>query len=246
MGQSAPANAAAARPRQFRRPRRQPCRPRPRRRAPISPPRSPQRRTPPPATMMTATTGDYIARLHQLGSGLGQIGQTADDYVRAATNTFGIGDRAAAAMSSLTGVGGGDLAAQRAQTAAAEARLPRSPGRRQSDWRRAIRASRQRRRAWRWSGQFGLAGRGQRLPWRTWPRRSGSSFSRDLGGIVWGRRRHGGQYPKPICEQADVNIRPHGGGHHRSGSGATSVSGKAAAKHGLRTADQKPSLPLWR
>jgi hypothetical protein len=68
---------------------------------------------------------DFLtAHLAELGKGAGQIGQTADDYVRAATNTFGLGDRFAAGMSNLTGVGGGDLAAQRAQTAAAEARLP--------------------------------------------------------------------------------------------------------------------------
>ena len=40
-----------------------------------------------------------------------------------ATNAFGVGDRIAAYLSGLTGVGGGDLAAQRAQTAAANERL---------------------------------------------------------------------------------------------------------------------------
>ena len=40
-----------------------------------------------------------------------------DDLVRGATNTFGLGDRFAAGMSNLTGVGGGDLAQQRATSA---------------------------------------------------------------------------------------------------------------------------------
>ena len=51
---------------------------------------------------------------------LAKPAQQADDLVRGATNTFGLGDRFAAMMSNLTGVGGGDLAAQR-QTSAARA-----------------------------------------------------------------------------------------------------------------------------
>ena len=49
--------------------------------------------------------------------------QPLDDTVRAAANTFG-GDRFAAMMSNLTGVGGGDLAAQKAQS---EARAKADP-----------------------------------------------------------------------------------------------------------------------
>ena len=49
--------------------------------------------------------------------------QPLDDMVRAASNTFG-GDRFAAMMSNLTGIGGGDLAAQRAQS---EARAKADP-----------------------------------------------------------------------------------------------------------------------
>ena len=55
-----------------------------------------------------ASWGDYMAA-HV---------QPVDDAVRSATNAFGVGDRFAAGMSGLTGVGGGDLAAQRAQSAA--------------------------------------------------------------------------------------------------------------------------------
>ena len=51
---------------------------------------------------------------------LAKPAQQADDLVRGATNTFGLGDRFAAMMSNLTGIGGGDLAAQR-QTSAARA-----------------------------------------------------------------------------------------------------------------------------
>jgi hypothetical protein len=65
-----------------------------------------------------------MAHLAEAGKGIGQIGQFADDYVRHATNVFGLGDRFAAGMSGLTGVGGGDLAAQQAQSASADARLP--------------------------------------------------------------------------------------------------------------------------
>lgn len=71
-----------------------------------------------------ASWNDFmLAHMAEAGKGVGQIGQSADDYVRAATNTFGLGDRFAAGMSNLTGIGGGDLAAQRDQTAAANARL---------------------------------------------------------------------------------------------------------------------------
>ena len=49
--------------------------------------------------------------------------QPIDDAVRSAANVFG-GDRFAAMMSNLTGVGGGDLAAQRAESAAAAQRDP--------------------------------------------------------------------------------------------------------------------------
>ena len=83
-----------------------------------------------PLDPRTATTGDYLVRAHQLAGGLGQIGQTADDYGRAATNTFGIGDRFAATMDQLTGTGApttgqpGDLlSTERAKTAAARERL---------------------------------------------------------------------------------------------------------------------------
>jgi hypothetical protein len=50
--------------------------------------------------------------------------QPIDDIVRHATNVAGVGDRVAAGMSNLTGIGGGDLAAQRAQSATADARMP--------------------------------------------------------------------------------------------------------------------------
>ena len=67
---------------------------------------------------------DFVrAHLAEWAKGGRQIGQTADDYVRSATNAFGVGDRIAAYLSGLTGVGGGDLAAQRAQSAAANERL---------------------------------------------------------------------------------------------------------------------------
>lgn len=80
------------------------------------------------------STNDFLlAHLASLGRGASQIGQTADDYVRAATNTFGLGDRFAASMNWLgnyaglpslpASFGGGDLAQQRAKTAAAQERL---------------------------------------------------------------------------------------------------------------------------
>ena len=75
-------------------------------------------------TSNMSTSDLILAHLASLGKTAGQTGQFADDMVRAATNTFGAGDRFAAGMSGLTGVGGGDLAAQRADTAAANARLP--------------------------------------------------------------------------------------------------------------------------
>jgi hypothetical protein len=55
---------------------------------------------------------------------LSQVAQGADDMVRKATNVVLPGDQFAAYMSGLTGIGGGDLAAQKAATAAADARLP--------------------------------------------------------------------------------------------------------------------------
>ena len=76
-----------------------------------------------PLDPRTATTGDYLVRAHQLAGGLGQIGQAGLDYGRVAANTFGLGDRIAAGISNLTGIGGGDLAAQQAETAAATKRL---------------------------------------------------------------------------------------------------------------------------
>ena len=72
-----------------------------------------------------ASWSDFLlAHMAELGKAAGQAGQTADDYVRAATNKVLPGDAFAAYMSNLTGVGGGDLAAQKAQTAAANQRLP--------------------------------------------------------------------------------------------------------------------------
>jgi hypothetical protein len=71
-----------------------------------------------------STWSDFLlAHLAELGKAAGQAGQTADDYVRAATNKVLPGDKFAAYMSNLTGVGGGDLASQQAQTAAANQRL---------------------------------------------------------------------------------------------------------------------------
>lgn len=55
--------------------------------------------------------GDYML------AHLAKPGQQLDDLVRGATNTFGLGDRFAAGMNWLTGVGGGDLAQQRATSA---------------------------------------------------------------------------------------------------------------------------------
>ena len=59
-----------------------------------------------------------MAHLSEAGKGFKQLGQSADDFVRAKTDymTGGLIDRGAAYMSGLTGVGGGDLAQQRAQT----------------------------------------------------------------------------------------------------------------------------------
>lgn len=65
-----------------------------------------------------ASTKDFLlAHLASAGSGLSQIGGAADDYARVASNTYGLGDRLASAMS------GTDLADERAKTAAASSRL---------------------------------------------------------------------------------------------------------------------------
>ena len=58
-----------------------------------------------------------LAHLSELGKGMGQIGQAADDYARVASNTYGLGDRLASTM------GGTDIAAERAKTQAARERL---------------------------------------------------------------------------------------------------------------------------
>ena len=74
----------------------------------------------------TATAGDYLAKLHQAGSGLGQLGNTALDYGRVAANAFGQGDIGLASIKSLYGdlTGAGSnlpetLKAEQAKTAAA-------------------------------------------------------------------------------------------------------------------------------
>lgn len=70
--------------------------------------------------------GDWLmAHMAEAGKGFRQIGSAADDFVRAKTDymTGGLIDRGAAYMSGLTGVGGGDLAQQRAQTQQAHANL---------------------------------------------------------------------------------------------------------------------------
>lgn len=79
---------------------------------------------------LTATAGDYLAKLHQAASGLGQIGQKAVDYGRVAANTFGQGDIGTAGIKSLYGdlTGAGSdlpaaLKAEQAKTAAASADL---------------------------------------------------------------------------------------------------------------------------
>lgn len=85
-----------------------------------------------PLDPRTASAGDYLQRLYG-------VTQTADDLVRRATNTFGVGDRFAAMMSNLTGIGGPSvtdkavqastgqpmdaLSIERAKTAAAGERL---------------------------------------------------------------------------------------------------------------------------
>ena len=75
---------------------------------------------------LTATTGDYLAKLHQAVGGLGQLGQKAVDYGRVAANTFGQGDIGTASIKSLygdlTGTGSdlpAALKAEQAKTAAA-------------------------------------------------------------------------------------------------------------------------------
>jgi hypothetical protein len=75
-----------------------------------------------PAAANSSWNDFLTAHLAEAGKGVGQIGQSADDMVRSATNTVLPGDKFASYMSNLTGVGGGDLAAQKAATAAANAR----------------------------------------------------------------------------------------------------------------------------
>lgn len=73
-----------------------------------------------------ASYGDWLmAHMAEAGKGFKQLGSSADDFVRAKTDYMigGLIDRGAAAMSGLTGVGGGDLAQQRAQTQQAHANL---------------------------------------------------------------------------------------------------------------------------
>ena len=79
---------------------------------------------------LTATTGDYLAKLHQAGSGLGQIGNTALNYGRTAANALGQGDIGLASIKSLYGdlTGAGSnlpetLKAEQAKTAASSADL---------------------------------------------------------------------------------------------------------------------------
>jgi hypothetical protein len=73
-----------------------------------------------------ASYSDWLmAHIAEAGKGFRQLGSSADDFVRARTDymTGGLIDRGAAAMSGLTGVGGGDLAQQRAQTQQAHSNL---------------------------------------------------------------------------------------------------------------------------
>ena len=79
---------------------------------------------------LTATTGDYLAKLHQAAGGLEQLGQKAADYGRVAANAFGQGDIGLASIKSLygdlTGTGSdlpATLKAEQAKTAAASADL---------------------------------------------------------------------------------------------------------------------------
>jgi hypothetical protein len=85
----------------------------------------------PPLDPRTATTGDYLAHLHQLGSGLGQIGSALGNMGRVAANVYGIGDQTLASTGALgqdlTGQRSdllANLAAERAKTEAAAAALP--------------------------------------------------------------------------------------------------------------------------
>lgn len=78
----------------------------------------------------TATLGDYLAKLHQAGAGLGQIGSAAANYARVAANTYGQGNSLLASLKSLypdlVGAGGpqgalpGNLAAEKAKTETAK------------------------------------------------------------------------------------------------------------------------------
>ena len=73
-----------------------------------------------------ASYSDWLmAHLAEAGKGFRQLGSSADDFVRARTDymTGSLIDRGAAYMSGLTGVGGGDLAQQRAQTQQAHSNI---------------------------------------------------------------------------------------------------------------------------
>ena len=65
-----------------------------------------------------ASMQDYLlAHLAEASKGAGQIGQAGEDYARVAANTYGLGDRALAAIT------GTDLATERARTQQASERL---------------------------------------------------------------------------------------------------------------------------
>ena len=65
-----------------------------------------------------ASMQDYLlAHLAEASKGAGQIGQAGEDYARVAANTYGLGDRALAAVT------GTDLAMERARTQQASERL---------------------------------------------------------------------------------------------------------------------------
>jgi hypothetical protein len=87
----------------------------------------------------TATIGDYLAKLHQAARGFGQLGSTAADYARVASNVYGEGQGLTASLKTLygditgptlsnlvTGQGNdylSNLAAEKAKTAEASQRL---------------------------------------------------------------------------------------------------------------------------
>ena len=94
----------------------------------------------PPLNPLTATTGDYLAKLHQATGGLSEIGSRALDYARVAGSTFGLYDRMAGdntgfapdasgryvqggSVPDLDAANAASLAAERAKTAEARARL---------------------------------------------------------------------------------------------------------------------------